>query len=183
MMMTVARLLLVALVGQALPADHMAAALAEGTRTKKGLSVTAGAAAVKFSPYQVIVTGPYGRVQTLAADAAHKLQPVPPVPPELLAPVLSVRIIPMQPTTPTGIPLPATHVVMRYKGSTESIQPLTLTPQPYEWSNVLGGRAVSQGLEATFPLPSRPGDLEFVVVNETRQLVHTVKAKDRSKLR
>lgn len=180
-------ILLLAFVGvlqsAALSPDEVQRAIAEGTRAKKMRVLTVKPGTIAFSPYTVYVVGPYGRVHNIAAEAARQLQPVPAMPALALEARLDVRVIPRTPSTPNGIPLPVQSVVMRYKASGQVIQPLTSEVKPYEWGNALGGRAASAGIDATFPPLTQPGDVEIVVVNANRTIVHTLKAKDREQIR
>ena len=134
------------------------------------------------SAYTVTIQGPLGRVQALAADAARKLLPPPEIPEGLLEPFLTVHVTPQTPYG-TLIPPAVAHVVLRYADGTV-IQATALTPFPVSWSNLAGGQAQSGGVFARFPLPDIAGELAVVVVNVAgQQRVHTIKAKDRDKLR
>lgn len=164
---------------QVVPATWVADAVAEGTRAKEPMLYVSR---TSRSPYTVFLRGPYARVASFAAKAAAKFQPVPEIPPELLEPYLEVAVLTNRPYDIRHPYPPATHVVLKLAGG-EPIQPLAIQTHPEAWSNAFGATVTGQGLTAKFPLVNEPGDLEIVIVIPNGSRTHTIKAKDRAKIR
>jgi hypothetical protein len=173
----------------AMSAAEIAAAIADGTKTKKPQSYIFTAGNDETYQFWVAMLTPYGRVAQAAADASSKYQPfsADQITSEMTAPVLEIRAVPGKPKLYSSgweLTAPATHMVLRRKGADSVVQPKEITTFPWGWTNAVGGKFEGRGVFAKFDLASvPPGDLEIVVVTERYERVITIKAKDRSKIR
>lgn len=166
----------------------IAAAIKEGTASKKSIAAVAGSDTA--NNFVVVAQGPYGRVESAAAAAASKYQPfkAEQVTSEMIAPVLAVMVRPGKPGLEGSrwiVTPPVKHVVLRVGAAGDIVQPDKITPFPTEWGNAFGAKFQSQGAIALFDLAKVPqdGDVEVVVITDQFEQVRKIKAKDRQQIR
>jgi len=154
--------------GQPLPEGEIAAAIALG-RSRIAGAVAIGNASDGM--HQVLIVGPFGRIVDAAAKAAREYRPFDraDVTEEMLAPTLTVSVVPNKPLQMDGqwLPRDPVHVVVRPRDALDLkwiIQPLRKVSFVRDWTNSLGMKIQTGGLIAEFPLGQIPrGDFEVVI--------------------
>lgn len=142
--------------------------------------------------YDVVLSGPAGRIAALAADGKRLYKPftLAMASDELRAPGIIVVVEPKTPARSGNVyRVPATidHVVLKSKSKAETVvQPAGIDVSPVEWSNLLGGKVEGSRAIARFETSAvrelPPGDFDIVVITPQGERRCKVGTKDRERL-
>lgn len=142
--------------------------------------------------FDVTVTTEKGQIASLAADAKRLYKPfsITNVTPQMRLPAVYVRANAQKPET-SGSALevapPAEQIVIKSKVDPSIvIRPAKFTPEPVEWTNMLGGKVHGANGLAVFPtdaikkLPA--GDFDIAVIAAAGERRCKMGVKDRTRL-
>lgn len=191
-MPTMLTALMVLALAQVAP-DRIAAAITHGLTVKQPTYIQMGG---KEAPHHtIIVTGPFGRIATAAAEASRRYASFTSdnVTPDLSANTLTVEVMSGE---PRRYQAPAmgwqwqfaeepTHVVVRFADG-RAVQPTATEPMTRTWPNRNSGEELrASGIRASFDLNAIPPDANVIVVVLTKSASreYPIKAKDLAKVR
>lgn len=142
--------------------------------------------------FTVITALAQGRIAFAAAESKRLYKPfsLVDVPPELRATgTVFVTAVPHAPThsgNHVSVASPIEHIVLKAKHGTATVQPTSVTFEPIEWSNLLGGTVSANSAIATFPMAEVRelplGEIDVVLVTVAGERRCKIGNRDRARL-